>query len=153
MRQDLANDPLNLLATSGPINQAKGDADAATWLPPNKAIRCTYVARQVAVKVKYHLWVTSPEKDAINRVLAKCPGQALDTDGTGRLVVVPAQPQRPGTTTASGPASGGSKGSLDPRFTSCRLAKAAGYGPYRRDTDPEYGWYHDGDGDGISCEP
>ncbi len=45
-RRTLANDPLNLLAVDGPTNGAKGDADAASWLPPNKAFRCTYVARR-----------------------------------------------------------------------------------------------------------
>lgn len=54
-RQNLANDPLNLQSTASAINQAKSDGDAATWLPPNKAYRCTYVARQVAVKAKYRL--------------------------------------------------------------------------------------------------
>ena len=33
-RERFANDPLNLIATAGPVNQAKGDSDAATWLPP-----------------------------------------------------------------------------------------------------------------------
>lgn len=76
-RNQLANDPLNLLAVDGPANQKKSDGDAATWLPPNKSYRCRYVARQIAVKLKYHLWVTSAEKDAINRQLQKCPGQVL----------------------------------------------------------------------------
>ena len=76
-RKALANDPLELLAVDGPTNQAKGDGDAATWLPPNKAFRCQYVARQVAVKAKYSLWVTSAEKDAIARVLGTCPAQPL----------------------------------------------------------------------------
>lgn len=71
------NDPLNLLAVDGPTNSAKGDGDAATWLPPNKAYRCAYVARQVAVKKKYALWVTSAEKAAIIRVLSACPTQKL----------------------------------------------------------------------------
>jgi hypothetical protein len=48
-RTNLANDPLELLAVDGPTNQAKGDADAASWLPPNKGYRCAYVARQIAV--------------------------------------------------------------------------------------------------------
>jgi Excalibur calcium-binding domain./Domain of unknown function (DUF1994). len=74
-RVDLANDPLNLLAVDGPSNEAKGDSDAATWLPPNKAYRCAYVARQVAVKARYSLWVTAAEHDAIARILAVCPGQ------------------------------------------------------------------------------
>jgi len=71
-RQNLANDPLNLQSTASAINQAKGDGDAATWLPPNKAYRCTYVARQVAVKAKYRLWVTFAERQAISTVLATC---------------------------------------------------------------------------------
>lgn len=71
-RRTLANDPLNLLAVDGPTNGAKGDADAASWLPPNKAFRCTYVARQVTVKQRYHLWVTPAEQAQIARVLTGC---------------------------------------------------------------------------------
>ncbi len=79
-RELVGNDPLNLLAVDGPSNQSKGDGDAATWLPPNRAFRCDYVARQVAVKAKYGLWVTAAEGDAIARVLADCPGQPLPQD-------------------------------------------------------------------------
>lgn len=73
------NDPLNLLAVSGSANAQKSDSDAASWLPSNKAYRCAFVARQVAVKISYNLWVTQAEYDAINRVLQDCPGQALPT--------------------------------------------------------------------------
>lgn len=76
-RYALYNDPLNLLAVDGPTNGQKSDSDAASWLPPNKSYRCSYVARQVAVKQKYSLWVTAAEKEAIKRVLAKCPKQKL----------------------------------------------------------------------------
>jgi hypothetical protein len=79
-RELVGNDPLNLLAVDGPSNQSKGDGDAATWLPPNRAFRCDYVARQVAVKAKYGLWVTAAERDAIARVLGDCPGQPLPVD-------------------------------------------------------------------------
>lgn len=79
-REQLANDPLELLAVDGPANQQKSDGDAATWLPSNKPFRCQYVARQIAVKQKYKLWVTSAEKDAMNRVLSQCPGQALPAE-------------------------------------------------------------------------
>jgi hypothetical protein len=80
MRHGVANDGLNLLAADGPTNQKKGDADAATWLPPNKDFRCRYVARQVAVKQKYSLWVTQPEKDAIKKVLSSCSDQVLPVE-------------------------------------------------------------------------
>ena len=72
-RLEFANDPTNLLAVSARLNRQKGDADAATWLPPAKSYRCAYVSRQVVVKVKYGLWITAAEKSAIERVLATCP--------------------------------------------------------------------------------
>ena len=85
-RQNLANDPLELLAVDGPTNQSKGDGDAATWLPPSKPDRCAYVARQVAVKARYRLWVTPAERTAITAVLAGCPGQGLpDSTDVPRL--------------------------------------------------------------------
>lgn len=76
-RNNFANDPLNLLAVDGPANMQKSDGDSATWLPPNKIYRCAYVARQIAVKLKYGLWVTEAEKDAAIRILNNCPGQVL----------------------------------------------------------------------------
>jgi hypothetical protein len=76
-REAFANDSLNLLAVDGDTNQKKGDGDAATWLPPNKEYRCRYVARQIAVKAKYSLWVTEAERDAMERVLQTCPDQVL----------------------------------------------------------------------------
>jgi Protein of unknown function (DUF1524) len=79
-RERLANDPLNLMATEGALNQSKGDGDAATWLPPARGFRCDYVARQVAVKTKYRLWVTAAERDAIVAVLSACPGEELPPD-------------------------------------------------------------------------
>ncbi|MFI7706967.1 HNH endonuclease family protein [Nonomuraea sp. NPDC049480] len=71
-RKEFANDPLNLMAVDGPLNNQKSDSDAATWLPPRKSYRCTYIARQVDVKAKYELWVTSAEKDAMETILSDC---------------------------------------------------------------------------------
>lgn len=76
-RQQIANDPLNLLVVDFSLNRQKGDGDAATWLPPLKSYRCDYVARQIAVKAKYGLWVTQPEKNAIVKLLEKCEGQKI----------------------------------------------------------------------------
>lgn len=73
-RRNFANDPRNLQATIGWVNQQKGDGDAATWLPPDKSYRCTFVTRIVDVKAAYGLWVTPAEHDAIARVLADCGG-------------------------------------------------------------------------------
>ncbi|MFI7125383.1 HNH endonuclease family protein [Nonomuraea sp. NPDC050153] len=71
-RKEFANDPLNLMAVDGPLNGQKSDSDAATWLPPRKAYRCTYISRQIDVKTKYGVWVTSAEKDAMETVLESC---------------------------------------------------------------------------------
>ena len=76
-RKALSNDPLNLFAVKGRLNSQKGDGDAATWLPPLKSFRCSYVAQQIAVKAKYSLWVTAPEKAAMVSILAKCPTQKV----------------------------------------------------------------------------
>jgi len=78
-RTALANDPMNLFAVKGRLNLQKSDGDAATWLPPLKSFRCAYVAQQIAVKAKYSLWVTAPEKEAMVRILTACPKQLLPT--------------------------------------------------------------------------
>ena len=97
VRTNMANDPLELLAVSGPVNEQKGDADAASWLPPNKSFRCSYVAIQVAVKIRYHLWVTPAERAAIARVLSACPTQPLPTGAS------PAAPSSPTPAPPAGP--------------------------------------------------
>ena len=94
-RTAFGNDPLNLLAVDGPLNMQKGDGDAATWLPPNKSYRCAYVARQVAVKVSYGLWMTQAERNAIATVLSNCPAEPLPGG------VVAAVPVKPAPTTAA----------------------------------------------------
>ena len=81
-RAAIANDPLNLLPVDAGENRSKGDGDAATWLPPNKSFRCSYVARQVTVKAKYALSLTRAEHDAIARVLSTCAGQPATADPT-----------------------------------------------------------------------
>lgn len=78
-RVSLANDPMNLFAVDGFSNTQKGAGDTATWLPSNKAFRCTYVAHQVSVKATYGLWVAQAEHDAMVRVLSSCPDQMAFT--------------------------------------------------------------------------
>lgn len=70
-RRRLANDVLNLLPVSGPANSAKGDSGPASWLPPHKAVRCSYVVRFAQVAQKYELPVTEADKAAM---LRQCGG-------------------------------------------------------------------------------
>ncbi|WP_438803149.1 HNH endonuclease family protein [Frankia gtarii] len=75
-RLQFANDPENLLAVDGPTNQRKSDQDASEWLPPSPGEQCPYVARQVGLKSRYHLWVVAAEAQAMRTVLQKCPTQS-----------------------------------------------------------------------------
>jgi hypothetical protein len=43
-------------------------------------------------------------------------------------------------------------GGTDPRFRTCKEAKANGYGNYTQGVDTEYEWYRDADSDGVVCE-
>jgi hypothetical protein len=84
-RTTFANDTLNLVAVSASVNAAKGAGDAATWLPPAKAYRCAYVARQVAVKAKYQLAVTAPERTAMVAILTTCASTKAPTATVAKL--------------------------------------------------------------------
>ncbi|HEV7627711.1 MAG TPA: HNH endonuclease family protein [Streptomyces sp.] len=64
-RERIANDPLNLIPVDGPTNSSKGDSGPASWLPPNKQIRCAYSVRFAQVALKYKLPVTSPDKQTM----------------------------------------------------------------------------------------
>lgn len=70
-REDIANDPLNLIPVDGSFNEAKGDAGPATWLPPNKSIRCSYSVRFAQVSLEYRLPVTAADK---RMMLVQCGG-------------------------------------------------------------------------------
>lgn len=70
------NDPLNLIAIDGPTNMEKGDKDAGDWMP-RPAYRCRYVARQIAIKKRYGLWLDHSEHRAMKQKLRTCPMQVL----------------------------------------------------------------------------
>ena len=150
-REAFANDFLELRAVDGHSNESKGDGDAATWLPPRKAVRCGYVATQIAVKAKYGLWVTSAERDAMARVLSGCPDQGLPRDhdialGGGPEKVAPSTAPTKTTAKAVPLVGGGST-----YYTNCTAVRDAGQAPIRRG-DPGYAPHLDRDGDGVGCE-
>jgi hypothetical protein len=147
-RAEFANDPLDLLAVSGRVNAAKGDADAASWLPPNKAYRCAYVARQVAVKARYPLWVTQAEHDAIARVLGRCPTQTAPTESGKPVITYKPPPSRP-TSPPTTPRTSAPAGPV--YYPDCAAVRAAGKAPLYRG-QPGYRPGLDRDGDGVACE-
>jgi hypothetical protein len=150
-RAAFANDPLNLLAVDGPLNMAKGDGDAATWLPPNRGYRCSYVARQEAVKIEYGLWMTPAEKDAIAAILRTCPalplpGGVLARRPAAGSAPVPAPRPAPAPDPAPAPAP-----AAGVTYANCAAARAAGVAPLHRG-QPGYSTKLDRDGDGVACE-
>jgi len=161
-RIDLANDPRNLQAVDGPTNQQKSDGDAATWLPPNRAYRCTYVARQIEVKAIYGLWVTQAEHDAMVRVLTDCgaatPAVAVPTTTVRSTtltapspVPVPPAPAPVPAATTQPPAPAPAPAPEGEYYPNCKAARAAGAAPLYAG-QPGYRAKLDGDGDGIACE-
>lgn len=125
-RAAFASDPLNLLAVSAAANRQKGDSDAASWLPRAKGYRCAYVARQIAVKSRYHLWVTGAERDAMDRVLARCPGQQVPDRPAGRAPAALAAPvTTPSTTLPTTPAARTSSRRPTPHRSTPRPVRAS----------------------------
>jgi hypothetical protein len=153
-REIFANDPLNLLAVDGPLNMEKRDGDAATWLPPNRTYRCAYVARQVAVKISYGLWVTQAERNAIATVLSTCPNESLPAGGPGdtgrktRTTPTPTPTPTPAPTPAPVPAP---VPSADVYYQNCTAVRAAGAAPIHPG-DPGWQPKFDGNQDGVGCE-
>jgi len=54
-RYQFYTDPAELLAVSGPANDAKGDHPPGEWMPANRAYWCAYDAKFVAVLRQYQL--------------------------------------------------------------------------------------------------
>ncbi|WEV58879.1 DUF1524 domain-containing protein [Bifidobacterium sp. ESL0728] len=177
-REQMANDPYNLLAVDGKANQQKSDGDAATWLPKNKSYRCSYVSRQIGVKAKYDLWVTKAEKAAMQRVLTSCPAQTVPADdgpfaqnGAGVQSSAPASGAAEGSGN-SGQSNNGNAGNVgspqpvpapapaapavpqgggDVYYQNCAAVRAAGKAPIYAG-QPGYRAALDRDHDGVGCE-
>jgi len=147
-----ANDPLELLAVGAAVNRAKGDGDAATWLPPRRGFRCQFVARQIAIKRRYGLWVTAAERDAMRRVLDRCPHQRLPSAAALPAPAVTAPRSAPRPAPRPGPAPTPSNGGVRV-FKNCAAVRAAGLAPIRRGTALyEANKHLDRDKDGLACE-
>jgi Protein of unknown function (DUF1524) len=73
VRIRFANDPANLLAVAGGVNQDKGDQEPATWMPPNAAFHCQYAMQFIEVLRGYALPVDVPSATALRGAAATCP--------------------------------------------------------------------------------
>jgi hypothetical protein len=73
LRLRFANDPANLLAVQGQVNQDKGDLPPGQWMPPNKAFACQYAMQFIAVLRGYALPVDQASSDVLRQAAATCP--------------------------------------------------------------------------------
>lgn len=170
-RTFFANDPLNLLAVSGPANQQKSAGDAATWLPANKSYRCAYVARQISVKSTYRLWITQAEHDAMATVLSSCTDTLVPTNQAAPVEAAPAEttpaaaqpapavvpvPVQPAAVPVApaAPAAPVAPPVVAPAaayYANCTAVRAAGAAPIYAG-QAGYSSKLDRDGDGVACE-
>jgi hypothetical protein len=58
-----------LIAVTARLNEQKGDRRPDQWKPPLTSFWPTYAADWIAVKAKFHLTVTAPEKTALQKML------------------------------------------------------------------------------------
>lgn len=144
---DLA-DSRTLVGVSAHANRSKGDSDPARWMPSQQ--RCRYITQWTTVKLRWGLSVNPVERRTLTRWANSCPNALIAVRRGTVLVAYRHTTTTGGTSGGSGGGSGSS--GTDPRFATCADAKAAGYGPYYRSSDPEYIWYRDADSDGIVCE-
>lgn len=154
-RKRFANDPLNLTAVDSDENQEKSDKTIDGYAPEwEPSVRCQFARRQVSIKVKYGLTVSAAEREKFLTILGGsdyCPGDKLDLvhSKDARIKFPAPRPigePKPRPTPKPQP-----QDTTDPRYRTCALAKAHGYGPYTRG-DREYDWYRDQDKDGVTCE-
>ncbi|MEV7267791.1 HNH endonuclease family protein [Micromonospora aurantiaca] len=79
-RQSYANDlgdSRPLVAVTDNVNQAKGDQDPATWMPPYSSARCRYINEWVATKIRWRLTVDTAEKNSLTSWANSCPNVTI----------------------------------------------------------------------------
>ena len=82
-RRDFANnvdDPRQLRAVTGSVNQSKSADDPSNWIPPHEPFVCEYLADWVYIKTTWSLTLDQSEHGRIRNLLTdRCPNQPLDT--------------------------------------------------------------------------
>ena len=128
---------------------------------PNKAYRCSYVARQISVKATYRLWVTRAEHDAMAAVLANCSNTLAPTNRQSSAPVRAAQPapspapapaRQPAPAPAPAPAPQPVPAPSSVYYANCAAVRAAGKAPLLLGQPGYAAPRLDRDNDGVACE-
>jgi hypothetical protein len=81
---DIAFGPTLAIVTSA-VNQAKGEKDPASWLPPRVAARCQYAIWWVEVKYRWRLTMDSAERSVLSQILSgSCGAKLVNVPARGR---------------------------------------------------------------------
>jgi ferredoxin len=73
VRTRFANDPGNLLAVEGKVNEDKGDGEPADWMPPNHGFWCQYAVQFAAVLRGYALPIDERSAAVLRDAATTCP--------------------------------------------------------------------------------
>ena len=140
--------PIGGLLIVGGVGNALSTNDESSSVRPLAAVETTVIETAESVPPSTAEQTTTSSTIAVTTVEATStlpattpPTPAPSSVATTTPDTSPPPPPPPTTTAAT-----------DPRFDTCKEAKAHGYGPYQRGLDPEYEWYRDVDNDGVVCE-
>ena len=86
-RARFATDLRNLTLAGETLNRQKNDKDAAQWLPARN--RCWFAATVVAVRRAYGLTIDRDEAAALEGVLSRCDGVAMESVWCARRTLTP----------------------------------------------------------------
>jgi hypothetical protein len=71
-RERFANDPQNLVAAIGEVNQSKSDLGPSAWQPTSPDRACVYATRSVLTLERYGLAITGMDRRALAGMLRGC---------------------------------------------------------------------------------
>lgn len=71
-KEEFANDPENLLATSAKENRTKGDKGPGKYMPPLRAYRCQYAKTYTHLSHKYDLTITDSDYKVLKDTIESC---------------------------------------------------------------------------------
>lgn len=71
-KEEFANDPINLLATSPKENRSKGKRGPSEYMPPLESYHCEYAVAWVEVSFKYELSMPEEDKNRLTEALGTC---------------------------------------------------------------------------------
>lgn len=72
VKEQFANDPDNLLATSAKENRSKGDKGPGSYMPSYKPYRCQYSKAFTKIANKYQLSIQKADYEVLEKTLKEC---------------------------------------------------------------------------------